>query len=50
VLALFLLFPPTRAVVRRRLLRRRAPRTIVVDSEVVREEPIVIDSVREDRD
>jgi UPF0716 protein FxsA len=51
VLALFLLFPPTRAIVRRRLLRRRGPQqTIVVDSEVVREGPIVIDSVRDDRD
>lgn len=50
VLALFLLFPPTRALVRRRILRgRRRPRPIVVDSEVVREGPIVIDSVREDR-
>jgi UPF0716 protein FxsA len=50
-LALFLLFPPTRVLVRRRLLRgRRPPQTIIVDSEVVREEPIVIDSVREDRD
>lgn len=57
VLALFLLFPPTRAVVRRRMLRRaeqRRPRqVIVVDSEVVQPEddrPIVIESVREDRD
>jgi UPF0716 protein FxsA len=60
VLALFLLFPPTRALVRRRLLRRaqqRRPRqaqVFVVDSEVVTDEvhdrpPIVIDSVREDR-
>jgi UPF0716 protein FxsA len=53
VLALLLLFPPTRSIMRRRLLRGRGPRqpqTIVVDSEVVREGPIVIDSVREDRD
>ncbi len=54
-LALFLLFPPTRAVLRRRMLRaaqRRPRQVIVVDSEVVQEErpPIVIDSVREDRD
>lgn len=60
VLALFLLFPPTRALVRRRLLRRaqqrrpRQPQVFVVDSEVVTDEvhdrpPIVIDSVREDR-
>ncbi|MPZ86108.1 MAG: FxsA family protein [Actinophytocola sp.] len=60
VLALLLLFPPTRAVVRRRVLRRadarraaRPQQVLVVDSEVVRPErpgPIVIDSVREDRD
>lgn len=59
VLALFLLFPPTRALVRRRLLRRAQQRrpqqaqVFVVDSEVVHEErpaPIVIESVREDRD
>jgi UPF0716 protein FxsA len=61
VLALLLLFPPTRAVVRRRMLRRAGERArvhqhqqvFVVDSEVVHEErpaPIVIDSVREDRD
>jgi UPF0716 protein FxsA len=51
VLALLLLFPPTRALARRRLLRGRERRsTIVVDSEVVREGPIVIDSVREDHD
>jgi UPF0716 protein FxsA len=56
VLALFLLFPPTRGIVRRRVLRRAAQRApqqvIVVDSEVVRDDPapIVIDSVREDRD
>jgi UPF0716 protein FxsA len=51
VLALLLLFPPTRALARRRLLRGREQRsTIVVDSEVVREGPIVIDSVREDHD
>lgn len=57
VLALLLLFPPTRAVVRRRLVRRagqrRTQQVIVVDSEVVHEEPrppIVIESVREDRD
>lgn len=53
VLALLLLFPPTRAIVRRRLLRRagrrRPQQVIVVDSEVVRPDPIVIDSVREDR-
>jgi UPF0716 protein FxsA len=56
VLALFLLFPPTRGIVRRRVIRRaeqrRPQQVIVVDSEVVRDErpPIVIDSVREDRD
>jgi UPF0716 protein FxsA len=59
VLALFLLFPPTRALVRRRLLRRaqqhrpRQAQVFVVDSEVVHEErpaPIVIESVRDDRD
>jgi UPF0716 protein FxsA len=54
VLALFLLFPPTRGIVRRRVLRRaerrRPQQVIVVDSEVVRDEPIVIESVREDRD
>jgi UPF0716 protein FxsA len=55
LLALFLLFPPTRALVRRRVLRRRRPRgpivvdSEVVDSEVVHEGPIVIESVREDR-
>ena len=56
VLALFLLFPPTRAIVRRRLLRRaeqrRPQQVFVVDSEVVADDrpPIVIDSVRDDRD
>jgi UPF0716 protein FxsA len=56
VLALFLLFPPTRALVRRRVIRRaeqrRPQQVIVVDSEVVRDDPapIVIESVREDRD
>jgi UPF0716 protein FxsA len=61
VLALLLLFPPTRAVVRRRMLRRagerarvhRPQQVFVVDSEVVGPEeraPIVIDSVREDRE
>lgn len=54
VLALFLLFPPTRAIVRRRVIRsaerRRPQQVIVVDSEVVRDQPIVIDAVREDRD
>ncbi|OLF11428.1 hypothetical protein BLA60_10640 [Actinophytocola xinjiangensis] len=58
VLALALLFPPTRAAVRRRVLagvaRRRAAQApfIVVDSEVVRPDPnpIVIESYREDRD
>lgn len=56
VLALFLLFPPTRAIVRRRMLRRagqrRPQQVFVVDSEVVPDDrpPIVIDSVREDRD
>jgi UPF0716 protein FxsA len=50
VFGLFLLFPPTRAAVRRRMLRGRRPGgPVVVDSEVVREGPIVIDSVREDR-
>lgn len=53
--ALFLLFPPTRAVVRRRLLRRattRRPRYDVVDGEVVDDTPppdvILIDPRRED--
>jgi UPF0716 protein FxsA len=57
VLALLLLFPPTRGVVRRRVLRRAARQrahgqVIVVDSEVVHPDPnpIVIDSHREDRD
>jgi len=59
VLALFLLFPPTRAIVRRRVLRRAAtrqpPQVVVVDGEVVHPEdqprtPIVIESYREDRD
>jgi UPF0716 protein FxsA len=54
--ALFLLFPPTRAVVRRRLLRRavarrQGQRPGVVDGEVVNDvqpDVIVIDSRRED--
>ena len=52
--ALFLLFPPTRAVVRRQLLRRattRRPSYDVVDGEVVNDpqpDVIVIDSRRED--
>jgi UPF0716 protein FxsA len=52
--ALFLLFPPTRAVVRRRLLRRAVARRQsyeVVDGEVVNDpqpDVIVIDSRRED--
>ncbi|MCT2586382.1 FxsA family protein [Actinophytocola sp. S1-96] len=63
VLALLLLFPPTRAVVRRRVLRRAAERqrqhspVIVVDSEVVYPDraprpgtPMIIESEREDRD
>jgi UPF0716 protein FxsA len=56
VLALLLLFPPTRGLVRRRVLdratRRRQthPPVFVVDSEVVRPSPIVIESQREDRD
>jgi len=55
VLALFLLFPPTRGLIRRRVIKRvaqRRPQVIVVDSEVVPDEraPIVIESVREDRD
>ncbi|HEX2132842.1 MAG TPA: FxsA family protein [Actinophytocola sp.] len=64
VLALLLLFPPTRAAVRRRVLHRAAERqrrhapVIVVDSEVVHPDPdhrrnpdpIVIESEREDRD
>ena len=58
VLALLLLFPPTRAVARRRMLRRAAQRqrasaqVFVVDSEVVRPDPdpVVIESQREDRD
>lgn len=57
VAALFLLFPPTRAVVRKRLLRkaqaRRMPHNIV-DGEVVPDEepraPIVIESYRVDDD
>lgn len=56
VLALLLLFPPTRGLVRRRVLDRAAqrrqthPPVFVVDSEVVRPNPIVIESHREDRD
>lgn len=56
VLALLLLFPPTRGLVRRRVLdraarrRRTHPPVFVVDSEVVRPNPIVIESQREDRD
>lgn len=58
VLALALLFPPARAMVRRRVLataarRREAHAPIfVVDSEVVRPDPnpIIIESHREDRD
>ncbi|GGS36857.1 MULTISPECIES: FxsA family protein [Actinokineospora] len=45
VLALTLLFPPTRALVRKRLLRRAASRAGVIDSIVVpaeRVEPTVI--------
>lgn len=55
VAALLLVFPPTRAVVRRRLLKRSAARRRtydVVDGEVVRDEPvegvIVIEGSRED--
>jgi UPF0716 protein FxsA len=54
IAALFLLFPPTRAVVRRRMQRRvpRPQRFAVVDGEVVNEEPtrapIVIESHRVD--
>jgi UPF0716 protein FxsA len=56
VAALFLLLPPTRALVRRRLLRRASARRRgypvvdgeVVDGEVVADDPIVIDSRRED--
>ncbi|OLF19072.1 hypothetical protein BU204_03965 [Actinophytocola xanthii] len=59
-LALLLLFPPTRAVARRRVLRRAErrrhtrPGVFVVDSEVVHPDPtapgpIVIESYREDR-
>jgi UPF0716 protein FxsA len=53
--ALFLLFPPTRALVRRRLLRRATTRRqsyTVVDGEIVDEPPadvIVIDGQRDDR-
>ena len=56
VLALFLLFPPTRAIVRRRMLRGRRPAgpvivdSEVVDSEVVRKSPIVIDASPPPRD
>jgi UPF0716 protein FxsA len=52
--ALFLLFPPTRAMVRRRLLRRAAVKRqgyVVVDGEIVDEPPadvIVIDGRRDD--
>ena len=47
--ALFLLFPPTRAAVRKRLLarataRQRVVRHDVVDGEIVDDEPIIIDS------
>jgi UPF0716 protein FxsA len=57
VVALFLLFPPTRALVRKRLLRRAAERRRVpdvhdvVDGEVVNDPPmgaIVIESRRDD--
>jgi len=54
VAALFLLFPPTRAVVRKRMLRRapRPQRFDIVDGEVVNPEPtrapIVIESHRLD--
>lgn len=59
VAALFLLFPPTRALVRRRLLKRSTARRPsydvvdgeVVDGEVVKDSPpevIVIESRRED--
>jgi UPF0716 protein FxsA len=55
LVALFLLFPPTRAVVRERMLRRartrhRAMRG-VVDGEVVADDPIIVDArVIEPRD
>lgn len=49
--ALFLLFPPTRAIVRKRLLRRAEARRRtyvvdgeVVDGEVVDAEPMIIDA------
>ncbi|MFL6122016.1 FxsA family protein [Actinophytocola sp.] len=57
IAALFLLFPPTRGLVRRRLLRRAATRRrgyavvdgeVVDDDEVTNPEVIVIDSRRED--
>jgi UPF0716 protein FxsA len=55
LVALFLLFPPTRAVVRKRLLRRAAAARRqsfnVVDGEVVKDRPvdaIVIESSRDD--
>lgn len=56
LVALFLLFPPTRGIVRRRLLKRSATRGrqtfgAVVDGEVVDNNPpdvIVIESRRED--
>lgn len=43
VVAIFLLFPPTRALVRRRWIRRAEARqtTVFVDGEVVDEEPPV---------
>jgi UPF0716 protein FxsA len=50
VVALFLLFPPTRAIVRKRLLRRAAERRRVVDThdvvdgEVVTGTPIIVDA------
>ena len=50
VAALLLLFPPTRAVVRTRLLTRAAARRSrvvrhdVVDGEVVEDDPVVIDA------
>jgi UPF0716 protein FxsA len=49
VAALVLLFPPTRAVIRKRLLARSAARTRVVrhdvvDGEVVTDEPVIIDA------
>lgn len=46
--ALFLLFPPTRAMVRNRVLRRAEARRVnhvtIVDGDVVDQDPVIIDA------